>query len=356
MIPHCKKDKGLLPNALISPDNTLNLIKKIRLHASTVMRHNITAVKLMIANVMFILLTVPGYPLNSIPAEARYTGNESPVISSISLQSGILDGVTKEQVFSSSYKVSEIDWDLKPLYFAGVTLNTQFFSTLNLNFGFWTGMNVNQGKVRNYDFTSTTLLSYSEQNCIQERIKVFDSNVSYTFNLYDELSITGMLGYNYINLKMLAHGGYTEYPIGSLPKPFYGTGVIFEQVFNIPYIGLGGTYLINDIVYVQLFAMYSRFVFSDGTDYHVNRQREIYSTTYPGRYMSIIISSGWKINDYTSLVLTAEYTKIVTNRGSSYYIDVQTGIKSPTYSETSAVRFTDTSIRISAEQSWDWKM
>jgi len=310
--------------------------------------------RIILISIIMFMSSIPCYSLNSISEEAHHPEDNSPVISSISLQFGRINGVTREQVYSYDKLISQLDWEMNPVYFAGATFNTQFFQKYYLNLGYWTGLNSNIGKVRDYDYTNGSLTHFSEQDCIQEKIQMFDANTEYTYNIFTWFGISAVLGYNYTSFKMLAHDGYLQYPPGSAPQAFYGTGVVIEQVFNIPYIGLGGTIQIKDVIYLQVFGMYSHFVFCDETDYHIRRSIEVYSTADLGQYISIIGSLGWKINNYTSLVFTAQYMEIRTSRGSSYYTDLSTGIKSPSAAGTSAVRFNDTSLRFSVEHSLRW--
>ncbi len=311
------------------------------------------AVKLLMYSIIF-SAAIPCYALNSISSGVAQIDDGSPVITSISLQLGILNGISKELIYSKNEKISEIDWELQPLYFTGLELNTRFFRKFNLNFGFWTGINKNTGKVNNYDYANSTLSGFSQQHNTVERFRIFDSNASYTYRISNDLSLSGILGYNYMNLKMLAHDGYIQYTMGSAAKPFYGTGIMLEQTIYIPYIGLGVTYIFEWPVYLQFVSLYSPYVSSNETDYHVQRRIEIYSTIKSGSYISIICSAGWKFSSDTLLILTSEYTEIETARGSSYTMNVLTGVKSPGFSETSSLFFTDISIRISAEHSFSW--
>jgi outer membrane protease len=302
------------------------------------------------------LTSAPCHAGDAAPAPSVGGGERRPLIqSSISLQGGVLSGTANEYVFSGGNKTSQLDWGMSPVVFAGVAIGTKFFEMFFLNLAYRTGLNESVGSVTDSDFTSFGIPSlFSKQDSILERARLFDVNAGYTYRILNRLSVAGMLGYQGINFKMTARNGYVEYPPGSTQRPFYGTGIAVEQTYDIPYLGIEATYDIHDKVYAQLLPKYSPLVHCQERDYHFRRQLDVFSSMSSGQYVSLTAALGWKITSATSVMLSGEYARIAMAKGDSYNVDLTTGAKSPTSSNSASVGFHATSLMLSVAHSLTW--
>jgi outer membrane protease len=311
---------------------------------------------LLLLGVVPSLTNAPCHAGEAAPAPSVGAGERrSPIQSSISLQGGVLSGTAREYVFSGGNKTSQLDWGMSPVIFAGLAIGTKFFELVFLNVAYRTGLNESVGNVTDSDFTSFGIPSlFSKQDSILERARFFDINAGYTYRIFKGLSVAGMLGYHRINFKMTARDGYVEYPPGSMQRPFYGTGIAVEQTYDIPYIGIEATYEIHDNVYAQLVPKYSPLVHCEERDYHFRRQLDVFSSMSSGQYASLIAALGWRINNSTSVVLSGEYASIAMAKGDSYSVDLTTGAKSPTASNSASVGFHATSVMLSVAHLLTW--
>jgi len=312
---------------------------------------------LLLCNGILLLTSVPCRADHAVSAQSVHPDEQqSPFKSSISLQGGLLTGTASEYVFSGGNKTSQLDWGLNPVVLVGLTINTQFFKMFFLNLGYWTGLNEDIGSVEDADYTSFGIPSlYSKQDSILERAHFFDLNAGYAYRIFDGLSVAGLIGYHLINLKMTARDGYLEYPPGSMPQPFYGTGIAVEQTYQIAYVGIGATYEIHSVLYVQLFPMYSPLVHCQQKDYHFRRQLDVFSSMSSGHYASLTASLGWKVNQGTSIVLSGAYASIAMAKGESYNVDLRSGAISPTASNSASAGFHATTVMLSVDHLLTWQ-
>jgi len=304
-----------------------------------------------------LLASAPCDASDTVPAPSVHPGEEpSPVQATISLQGGLLSGTANEYVFSSGNKTSQLNWGMNPVVLAGLTVGTTFFEMFFLKAGYWTGLNEDIGSVTDTDFTSFGIPSlYSKQDSILERAHFFDINAGYTYRIFDRLRVSGMVGYYLINFKMTARDGYVEYPPGSPPQPFYGTGIAVEQTYNVPYLGVEATYDLYEMLFVQLRPMYSPLVHCSEKDYHFRRQLDVFSSMSSGQYVSLAAVVGWKINAYTSVALSGEYTSIAMAKGDSYNVDLTTGVTSPTAANSASAGLGATRIMLSVAHLLRWQ-
>ena len=296
-----------------------------------------------------------GHAYHAISWQTLHPDEENNFKTTVAIQSGVLNAISKEYVFSNGYKISELDWEIQPMYFLGFSFNMQFFKKFFLNAGTWRGLNQDIGYMQDYDYDNTgKLTNYSKHDCVLQKSVNYDLNMGYNYKIFKDFSIAGLLGFNYKNFKMSAKNGYYQYPPGSVKKLFFGTGVSNEQTFNIPYLGVGSTGLLYDLIIVQLFAMYSKLVYVDEIDYHYRRQIDIYTSMKYGQYIAGIFSLGWKISKNTSIVVMLNYTKFIMQKGDSHYIDLSSGERSPKAQNTGNISYSSYVFILSLEQSLRW--
>jgi hypothetical protein len=74
-----------------------------------------------------------------------------------------------------------------------------------------------------------------------------------------------------------------------------------------------------------------------------------------GQYVSLTAALGWKIDNYTSIVLSGVYTSIATAKGDSYNVDLTNGARSPTAPNSASAGLGSTSVMLSVDHSLRWK-
>ncbi len=316
----------------------------------------INLLKFVLLNIFLLLSSLSSYAFHTISAQTINPDDKSPIKTAISVQTGLMNGLAKELVYSKAVKISELDWDLKPLYFTGFSFNTIFFDKLFLNTGAWMALNENAGRMTDHDYSEKgELINYSRHQCVFQKAVNYDVNSGYKFTINERFSLSGLVGFNYYILKMNARNGYFQYPIGTASQPFYGTGIALEQSYYVPYVGLGVVInTFNQMFFTRLFSIYSKLVYCSEKDYHFRRQIDIFSSMKYGQYISVIAEQGWRINDYNSLVFSFQFVEIVTAKGDTYYYELTTGGKTSKRSNTSQAGLRVLSYTISVEHSLRW--
>ena len=98
-------------------------------------------------------------------------------IISISLQAGSLYGKIGEFVYNGRRKISELEWDLKPVIYAGSALSAYVNRRFLACIGYWSGVNDNTGDMEDTDWDNFGIKTrISHHNCSLIHARFFDVN------------------------------------------------------------------------------------------------------------------------------------------------------------------------------------
>jgi outer membrane protease len=152
----------------------------------------------------------------SLPAEGRFSYTLS-----IAPQFGLLCGQGEEQVFrdeNSGELLSQLLWDIKPLYYGGVKLDFAqknplagfgFFSSLSLKFGFPMDSGVMED--RDWQGPAWELSNYSRHKAFSDGALIFDLAAGPSIPIGPFLALRPSLGLSYTRFAWTARDGYFRY-------------------------------------------------------------------------------------------------------------------------------------------------
>jgi outer membrane protease len=226
-----------------------------------------------------------------------------PYTFSIAPQFGLLYGQGEEQVFndSSDGLLSQLLWDLKPLYYGGMRLDFGrtdplggfgFFSALSLKFGF--PMDTGVMKDRDWQGPAGELTNYSQHTAFTEGALILDLAAGPSIPLRSVLVLRPSLGLSYTRFSWTARDGYLRYgkstgggyePLtdSDLPQEATGTVVSYSQDWIFMPIGLS-LWILPDHIFSGALWFYGgpmlKFV---GMDQHLSRTRT-YFQKYPNGF------------------------------------------------------------------------
>ena len=265
---------------------------------------------------------------------------------------GVMYGLARELVYSTSafngksYTLSELDWDIKPLYYtrASLALNTSqgFVASLDVQMGIpgKTGSSTDSDWL-NYDkYGDPTLTNYLHLDCITERAILLDAQVGWEFPLANWMSLEPYAAFGFMDFKWTGRDGYFQYPPNwfgggaSLPYPAAssqprideaGDAIIYEQTYFIPAAGLAARFIAGNDVDISVSFSFSPFVFCNDQDNHMLGQtHDFYDYTKGGLLFEPKVSLKWQVSGRARISLDVSFLHIEGLRGDTY--KVSTGI------------------------------
>ncbi len=169
---------------------------------------------------------------------------QSPAVS-VRIGAGFLYGVAKEFVFSYGYTKSELDWQFEPVFFQQTSLDVRASSGLHASVQVRAGIPMQSGIMTDSDWmnvpASTAQTNFSQSNCFTNGAILIDARVGWELAAGDGFRLEPFLSGSYMSWHWSARDGYLQYPPGSTPVPIYGTGIIYDQTYLIPGLGVRGS-------------------------------------------------------------------------------------------------------------------
>ncbi|MCK4907750.1 MAG: omptin family outer membrane protease [Spirochaetes bacterium] len=290
--------------------------------------------------ILILLLSISSsaFSIHAVRKFHKSSKEKSSMNFELSTDFGVLNGMIKELLYYDNnndgiheYRMSQLDWEIMSVYYAGITMSFNPVSNLHISSGVWKLLGKNLGEMRDRDWDEKTnsifsgeLNRYSEHDNFLDNGILFDVNISYSFSLNESLTISPVAGFSYRQIKMSGRDGYALYPNNIIyPKTenFSGTVITYEQKQMIPYLGINLSYKANEKLTCSLSGFYTPFAIIDALDQHLAREIpiEFKDEITKADYLSLIASFNYNINKDTFLSLSANYIYIGKSMGDTFY-------------------------------------
>ena len=228
---------------------------------------------------------------------------------SLGTSTSFLNGTAHERVFeyvergaglpAARLKLSELEWDLKSLFFQSFQGTFMVMSRFRLNGEVWIAFNEGNGGMvdRDWLFTDTFLDQWANNqglindenwtdqsihdNVPVESASMADINIEVRALSFGGVSLSGMAGYKRSYWEWLASGGTYIYSSSYAtspdpPRDLAGTfpdnesGIGYNQTYNIPYIG-ARLEAVTGIFHLSAYGEWSFWVRAEDEDLHYQR-------------------------------------------------------------------------------------
>ena len=273
-----------------------------------------------------------------------------------STSTGVILGMSKELVYDTGYKLSELDWPLLPAVYLGaaVDLKTKigFLASIELQTAI-PGRNgtMTDSDFLNYDDVKT---HYSESDSYMERVIIVNLQAGWAIPLQSGGAVSLLapfLGFEYMQFKWTARDGYLQYPPetsspytpwspSTTKTPIYGTGIIYTQNYYIPMAGIKSTVRLLDNLTMSLSLAFSPYVWCSNVDEHIFRSLNFYDDPRGGVMLEPRLSMAYRIAPQATLTLDARYRHIASLLGDTYIVATGiSGAKSPPYTNSAGASF-----------------
>lgn len=317
------------------------------------MTHTRTRIRAAFAAVAFILAT-------AVPALAEPA---SPPRYSLELgaSAGFLYGVSKELVYTepgSDTLLSELDWAMEPLFYWGLRVELRpararasgFVARLALRSGFagYAGTMTDTDWM-NGDGTKT---HFSAHDSYVEQAFLADLRAGWTFPLGRTLQLLPYAGVGYMHFRWTARDGYLQYAgynsgtgqynewSSSLPKTdLYGTGIGYEQLWFLPYLGAELAWTATERWTLAGSLSAAPWAVCADQDDHYLRGLQFTETTSGGFALEPRLEATLKLSDRTSLSLAGSYRFATGLRGDVTISYIGTNSATSEESDTAGVEY-----------------
>jgi outer membrane protease len=253
--------------------------------------------------------------------------------------SGALLGGAKEIVLDSSgYKVSELDWPLLPVFTVGATVDLRTRSGLHAAVEFQAGIPAPSGTMTDSDYLNGdgVVTHYSQADNHSEQAIFLDAHVGWSLPLGNSAAqnwaLEPFVSFQLIQLKWSAQNGYLQYPPQATSPftpwspsetkvPVTGTGILYQQDYYVPAIGLQIDMPILPRLLITASVAFAPYVFASDIDNHLFRLIDFYAPFMQGGLMvEPRVAVRFVLSPRTTLSLDASYRSIGSPVGDSYAV------------------------------------
>lgn len=248
---------------------------------------------------------------------------------------GVRYGTLNEYVFSdyntsSNRKLSQLDWEAKPLFYAGgkASVSYKLFDFAFYGGGFFPGR---CGTMYDSDWLSHSnaamKTNYSESDNVLNSGAFCGTSFSVSFAPLSFLEIAPSVSIDYERYSFTGKNGFYLYGGETIPyndkrvEKKYFSGDVIDYSRNHLFTWLGLSVRLKPLSAVTFVAegSASPFIYIDSLDYHILRDRYFYDVMY-GFFKSWKCNSEviWNIGSRISLKAAASFTRINCIKGTSY--------------------------------------
>jgi outer membrane protease len=230
-----------------------------------------------------------------------------------------------EYVFDGNRKLSELQWDLKPLLCPGLDFAWRG-GAVYLGMAFRFGIPGNSGWMEDSDWTdggSGQRTHYSRSDCLITGYRGFDAKLGYFLLSSGAMSISLHGIYSYSLFRMEARDGYYEYPMES--GSFSGPVLKYRQAYHILMAASRLAWHPFPFLSADFSGGFSPALFCSAVDNHLLTGYEYHDDIRWGWYLFASAGCSWHMDSSISLSLEGGYFFVPLARGESRGIDKSTG-------------------------------
>ncbi len=267
---------------------------------------------------------------------------------------GVTAGSVDEYVYDNGYMLSRLIWDLKPLFYAGMSASVTVFgadisASLTLGLPGYSGvmedfdyMNYDSA-VTHYSISAAKILSWLQTGV----------SLGYRLNLLDRFTLTPFWEFRYRLVRWGAYDGYVQYPpereapytewSQEGDKQFLtGCVITYRQEYLFTGFGISASARISRRFSASLLFRFSPLVWCTALDDHILRRTEFLDVMSGGYTLGGEIGVLFSLTERNALRLGCGYEYTGKLRGRSY--SRQTGTVSSEYSSLATNGGTESSL------------
>lgn len=190
---------------------------------------------------------------------------------------GLREGEAREVVYDDAHRLSELQWEMKGLVWAGMELSVRTGGRWSFAAGIWTALTRGDGEMRDYDWMvpGWDWTDYSRSETDIDEAWSADLNAAYRVFTWTGGAASLVAGYQRDTTRWSDRGQeflYSESAFRDTPGHFGGAALIdYEQTYDIPYLGVQVESRGTARWGWQAYARYSPLVRARDWDHHILR-------------------------------------------------------------------------------------
>jgi outer membrane protease len=275
----------------------------------------------------------------------------------------LLYGTAYEYVYEASTKnkISELDWDIKPLVSVTSVARARF-DTNEFSLSCAAGFPGRTGIVTDSDWLNYSLGDTSTKTCFSESDAIAENMIdlclswSYYFNVSPALDIKSFVGYRYINIAWSMKGGWYQYAdnINNTNPPYdsyttgtagtyYGLLTTYEQTYSALVMGLSAKWRMSRYLTAAAGIQAAPVLSATAIDNHVLRGLTFTDTMSGGYLLEPDLALDWSPSSLITVHAHCKYSMIAGLRGDETVTAASNVDSNEGLSAGQSVKYTDTS-------------
>ncbi|CNH87402.1 omptin family outer membrane protease [Yersinia bercovieri] len=263
-------------------------------------------------------------------AASYHSGSTDNVTISTSL--GLLNAQSQEFAYhpgNNNHKLSQLDWEAKNTPIIKMDISWDLLSSLTLTARGWSTLSSGDGVMDDYDWlnkneTQWSQWSHHEKTNLSYANEI-DLNAKFWLLNEQNYRIGVMSGYQRSNHSWAAYGGEIKSRNKLIKLPDNIIFIGYKQKFDMPYLGLAGSYRYQDFELTTLLK-YSRWVNANSSDEHYQRNQSFKDSSKNSRYYAVSLGAGYYLTPNTKLFVEAAWNRYTEGRGKAQILSHTTGM------------------------------
>lgn len=249
---------------------------------------------------------------------------------------GYMTDSAREMVYDtpSGDRISQLNWRIQNALVLRGTATLHLTDWLSASLGGWTKIDSNN-LMDDYDWLVPPYTQWSDHSHHPDTQlnKANQGDLSLAARLYNEdgWSLSATAGYQWTGIKWSAYGGHYVYSVFGF-RDFIGDftpgelGITYSQTFKTPYLGVAGTYdLDEDWQFSAALRGSPWVVAASDIDHHVLRELIFHDTSNKSRMIAVSAGAAYNINARAQIGATVEYQAYTLGKGPTRMLDQTTG-------------------------------
>ena len=248
---------------------------------------------------------------------------------------GFLNGESHELVYDpdTSWKMSELIWDLDSVYMLGGELSIRPLTWLGFNLEGWVNISEGDGSMDDYDWIvygleDWTHWSHHDKTEVKTAT-LFDISAEFFALNREQFSLSILAGYKRNNFKWEAYGGDFIYSTNTLRDTVFSVpddnlGITYEQWWNVPYIGVGFATNVGPVE-IDGRIIGSTLVDAEDEDHHHNRDLLFKEEFEDGNFIGLKFGATYNITQNMGVGLDLDYQNFDEVKGDTTIRNTVTG-------------------------------
>ncbi len=262
---------------------------------------------------------------------------------------GILYGAMGEYVYSGGKKVSDLNWDMKPLYIF------QLLGTLSINQRYCFSLRYRYGVPRksgevtdtDWDLNFPGSITFSEHD--GDTLMYHEIEGAFAALLFSRYGITVRGGFSYLVMAMKSEArNGTLYEEGIETNTFDGPVMRYLQSYQVIPFRIDVCFRPLSAFSAGVSFAYTPFLFCSATDMHFLRDKQYDDRINWGHFIEVSLKVAWHVTTGVQFFINGQFRWIPPTVGDSRTMTISTGFKNPWTNNTAGISLLQKSFSLGA--------